>query len=67
MKLEVLGLFNGNYAIFELDEDCDPVEVSSAAELRDQLRNRRLTERQISEALADLKTPPRKITIMVNR
>jgi hypothetical protein len=65
MRIEVLGMFGGNYAIFELDGEGDPVEISSDAELRGHLRTRGLTEQQISNAIADLKAEPRKITLTV--
>jgi hypothetical protein len=67
MKLEVLSLFGTKYAIFELDGDGDPVEVSSAVELRDHLRNRGLSEQQISEVIEDLETEPRQIRVTVSR
>ena len=73
MRIEVLGMFRGNYAIYEMDGEGDPVEVSSDTELvssdtelRDHLRNRGLTDQQISKAMEDLKAAPRKIRLAVN-
>ena len=66
-------MFRGNYAIYEMDGEGDPVEVSSDTELvssdtelRDHLRNRGLTDQQISKAMEDLKAAPRKIRLAVN-
>jgi hypothetical protein len=67
MKLEVLKLFGNKYAVFDMDGEDDPVEVSSAVELRGHLHNRGLSEQQISEVLEDLKTEPRQIRLTVSR
>jgi hypothetical protein len=66
MKLEVLRLFESKYAVFNLDGKDDPVEVSSAVELRDHLRNRGLSEQQIREAMENLQTEHRQIRLTVN-
>jgi hypothetical protein len=67
MKLEVLRLLGDTYAIFEVDGVGNPVEFSSARELRDHLRSRGLSEQQISEAIEDLNTEPRQIRLTVSR
>ena len=67
MKLEVLKLFGSKYAVFDLDGEADPVEFSSAVELKDRLRNSGLSEQQINDALEDLKTGPRQIRITISR
>jgi hypothetical protein len=67
MTIEVLWLFGGNYVIFELDGDRDPLELSSADEVRDHLRSFGLSEYQIDAVMEDVKTEPRRVTLTVNR
>ena len=67
MKLEVLKLFGSKYAVFDLDGKDDPVEFSSALELKDRLRNSGMSEQQINDAMEDLKTEPRQIRITISR
>jgi hypothetical protein len=65
MKLEVLKLFGSRYAIFDLDGEHDPVEVSSPQELRDHLRNRGLSGQQIAKAIEGLETGLRQIWLVI--
>ena len=65
MEIEVLGMLGGNYIIIEVDGDAAPVQVSSPEELRDHLRNRGLTERQITKAIEALKPEPRRIRLTI--
>jgi hypothetical protein len=65
MEIEVLGMLGGNYIIIEVDGDAAPVQVPSPEELRDHLRDRGLTERQITKAIEALKPEPRRIRLTV--
>lgn len=58
--------FCSSPAIFELDGDDDPLEFSSAAELRDHLLSLGLREQQIDEAMEGVKAEPRKIRLKIN-
>jgi hypothetical protein len=65
MTIEVLWLFGGNYAIFDLDGHRDPLELSSADDLRDHLRSLGFSEYQIDAAMEDVKTEPRRVMLTV--
>jgi hypothetical protein len=66
-QLAVLGLLNSSsYTIFELDGEGGPIELSSEAEFSNWLRDRGLSQPQITQAIEDVKTASRIIRLTTN-
>jgi hypothetical protein len=54
-RIEIFGMFGGNYEIFELEGEGDPTEVASDAQLREHLLNRGMRDQQITQANREAK------------